>query len=190
MVRVCLFGHSFPARADRFKGAHSQSFASLPDDCVMDIKGHSGLTFSRISRNPSRFLSALKGYDIIIVDLGTNDLCDMHITPSSLVSRAMGLMDLFDQFEVKPKCIVFLAVLQRTQITRQGQVTLTTFNHRVKKFNAQLAKGVKPLYPKVQVKSQNKYGQSKYVYDGCHLTNERMRMYINNVLSVVTRITQ
>ena len=90
------------------------------------------MTFSRISQNPSRFLSALKGYDIIIVDLGTNDLCDMHVTPSSfIVSRAMGLMDLFDQIEVKPECIVFLAVLQRTQITRQGQVTLTTFIHRV-----------------------------------------------------------
>ena len=58
------------------------------------------------------------------------------------------------------------------------------------KFNAQLAKRVKLLYPKVQVKSQNKYGQSKYVYDGCHLTNEGIKMYINNVLSVVTRFTQ
>ena len=188
MLRVCLFGHSFPARVDRYGRDHPEFLADLPDGCTLSIQGYSGLTYSRIFSDPQRFLSTLKEYDIIIVDLGTNDLCDIHITPSLLISRAISLLDLFDQHGVRSSRIVFLSILQRTNIFRHGQVTVSTFNHRVKKYNAQLAGRLDTMSPRVQLRSQSKFNRPKYILDGCHLTNEGIELYIKNIIYVITNL--
>ena len=188
MFRVCLFGHSFPARASRYGREHPNYLAGLSDDCSLDLQGHSGLTFARIFANPSRYLCSLREFEVIIIDLGTNDLCDVNVSPSLLVTRAVHLIALFEQYNVKPKQIVFLAPILRTHMFRQGQVTVSTFNNRVRKYNAQLRNRIASLAPRVQMRFQNKINRSKFISDGCHLTSEGMQKYIRNVISVILKL--
>ena len=161
MFRVCLFGHSFPARVSRYGREHPNYLAGLSDDCSLDIQGHSGLTFAEVFANPSRYLPNLKEFEVIVIDLGTNDLCDVDVSPSLLVTRALHLVALFEQYDVKPRYIVFLALIQRTLISRQGQVTVSTFNNRIKKYNTQLKSRIASLSPRVQVRFQSKVNHSK-----------------------------
>lgn len=188
MFRVCLFGHSFPARLSRFGREHSNYLSSMPDDCSLDMQGHSGLTFARVFASPARYLSPLREFDAILVDLGTNDLCDVSISPSLLVTRALHLVHLFEQHGVKPRFIIFLSPIQRTGIFRQGQVTVSTFNNRVKKFNTQLKARVASLSPRVQVKFQSVINRPKYIADGCHLTHEGMLKYVENIVAIIIKL--
>ena len=73
-----------------------------------------------------KFVFKIAQPDVIIVDLGTNDLCDLDVTAAVLIHRV----------------IEFIHLLQRTKITRQNQVTIQNFNHRVKKFNRSLSEEV------------------------------------------------
>ncbi len=188
MFRVALFGHSFVVRMQRFRSDHPECMNRLPEDCSLETKGHSGLIFSRIFADPSKYLTSLKGYDVILVDLGTNDLCDKHLTPSMMVERSMELVHLFTEYDVRPKCVIFLSVLQRTGTLRQGQVPLNTFNHRARKYNAQLTERVKDMFPKVHTRSQAKCNHPKYNLDGCHLTDEGLQVYVSNIVHIVVRL--
>ena len=189
-LRFCLFGHSFPAHADTFIKAHEECVKSLPECCSLTIHGYSGLTFTKIFRRPSRYLIPLSrcNFDVILVDLGTNALCDHEVTPGQLVDKVVQFVNMLDQFNVKPKCIVFLSVIQRTKISRPGQVKVAKFNHRVRRYNSLLATRLESMFPKVQLLPQRKINFPKYILDGCHLTEEGLQKYVSNVIHICLRV--
>lgn len=80
-----------------------------------------------------------------------------------------------------PKCVVFLSVIRRTRITRLGPVELRTFNHRVRRYNVLLSTKISSLYRNVLVMSQSKINLPKYIADGCHVTEDGMKKYVQNI---------
>lgn len=187
--KACLFGHSFPARARAFR-ERGEDVNGVLKECDLSIVGYPGLTFERILRNPVGYVSPCihENLDVCIIDVGTNDLCNESVTPSSLVDKAVSLIEMFKSMRIMPKCVVFLSVIQRTRIMRRGQVELRTFNHRVRRYNALLSTKMSALYGNVLVMPQSKINLPKYIADGCHLTDEGMKKYLRNVYSICLKV--
>ena len=76
--------------------------------------------------------------DILCIDLGTNDLCGEDVTPRLLADNVVKFLDLLQLSRIAPQRIILFSVIQRSAITRRGQVNLTTFNHRARRFNSLL----------------------------------------------------
>ena len=189
-LRFHHFGHSFPKRLFRYLQDARQNLldlVDLPDGCECFLDGYSGLTFNKLNSDPHTYLqriltrNAQKPIDVLSIDVGTNDLCHPDVTVSVLVDEVIQFLDVLTRFEIRPKFIVFFSVIQRTTITRTGQVSLQCFNHRVKKFNKRLCKVLKPRNPHVAMFSQSAINLPKFIVDGCHLTEEGIKLYSSNL---------
>ena len=184
------FGHSFPRRLFQYvssKGDSVDVVVGSPTSCRLYLDGHSGLTYSKIFHNPGQILARIKrnlsqgSIDVLSVDLGTNDLCSPEITVSELIERVVRFIKLLSEHEIKPKYLVFFSIIRRSYITRPGQVSINCFNHRVKKFNKQLAKRLDKDFTDVHMYMQDRVNFLKYLEDGCHFTSEGRAKYIGSL---------
>lgn len=112
------------------------------------------MTFSRVINNTDHYLAKLKlkPIDILLIDLGTNDLCNQSECPETVLQKVDQFLDLLESSGVTPKKVVFLSIIQRASDLRAGQVSLSTFNHRGQKFN-RLLRGILGKYPNVFIHS-------------------------------------
>ena len=110
---------------------------NLNDHFTIFVEGHPGLTYGRIFDSLPHYLAKMKTrpIDILLIDVGTNDLCHPDNLPEIVVDQALKFLDELRSNHIKPKRILFLSVTKRSVISRPGQVTCSTFNHRVKDFN-------------------------------------------------------
>ena len=130
--KLYLFGHSFPKRLAGHLPT-DESAIKLPEYCSMVLDGYSGLLFQKVLRNPTFYF--LKRHDtfriaqsdVIIVDLGTNDLCDLDVTAAVLIHHVIEFIHLLQGQGLTPKHLIFLSIIQRTKFTRQNQVTIQNF---------------------------------------------------------------
>ena len=178
------------SRAKIYQREHVNQLHALPEEYNLVMQGHGGLTFSKVFQTPAKFIVPIgqSNPDVLFIDIGTNDLCDHSIIPSVLVEKVFKFLDLLDYFKVKPKCIILLSVIQRTEITRKGQVSVSTFNHRAKRYNSLLAAKLTNMHPKVQMLSQSRINIPKYIADGCHLNNDGMLKYVSNVYNQCIKV--
>ena len=188
-----LFGHSFPARLAR--AAHSRrqpaaNFIGVGTHCDLVIEGHPGLTFSRIFDNLPHYMSkmcAMTRIDVLCIDIGTNDLCEPANTPEQVVQKMFKFLESLEENRIHPRCIVVLSVLQRSKISRSGQISVSTFNHRVRRFNAQLGRALARTRPETHMYAQSRINLPKYFVDGCHLTPAGMKKYQRQIKHIVER---
>ena len=106
----------------------------LPVEISCTVHGFPSLTLQKIFDKPDYYLQPLKSnsFDVISVDIGTNDLCDPSITSSELLNLIHHFIELLTQNWIQPKHLVFSSIIQRKKISRQNQVSLNNFNHRIK----------------------------------------------------------
>ena len=189
------FGHSFVSRAfdlcKREKVSVNQ-LLDIPASSNVFLDGYSGLNFDKVFGNPEKYLHNLKcrRVDILIIDLGTNDLCGESQTPSVVVNKALQFLDLLSEHSVNPKHVIFLSVIQRTLITRSNQVSLNTFNKRAKKYNKQLDIKLKHRASNLHVFAQSGINYPKYISDGCHLNSDGLKLYCKQLKQIVNHYSQ
>ena len=113
-----LFGHSFVSRLSREARKRRRTtldFVSLSGFCKLSSDGYPGLTYmyNKVFENPAFYLRNLKRepIDILIIDMGTNDLCDLTITPSVLVSKVLQFLDLLRDQGVKFQSVVIFTII-------------------------------------------------------------------------------
>ena len=150
------------------------------------------MTYDRVFGNARHYLGEVlsKPVDLLILDMGTNDLCNQTGTPETVVGRAIEFLSQICAGENGPRQIRILSVLQRSKINRRGQVTVPTFSHRVKKFNSQLALKVESLFSHVRMYPQRRLNRPKYPVDGCHLNEEGMERYCRGLRETILRYKQ
>ena len=132
-------------------GNPSEIYKCLRDGNLL-FQGYPGLTYTRIFDNPMRYIRPLcdAHCDFLIIDLGTNDLCSLEGTPNCLVDYVFRFLSLLESNSCRFKRIVFRSVIQKSGVnTRRGQVDITTFNHRVKKYNRLLKVRLSASHPDV-----------------------------------------
>ena len=190
-ISVFLYGHSFPARLMRQaqeQGKNAKSLLGLNDHFNIFVEGHPGLTYRRILGNLPHYFSELKSksFDILLIDLGTNDLCNPDDPPEILLQHVVQFIDQLRAHDISPQKVVFLSVIKRFSISRRGQVSLTTFNHRVKKFNNLLASKLKD-YPDMGLYNQRRLNHPRFLRDGCHPNPGGMQRYFRGVKEAIYR---
>lgn len=192
--RVFIYGHSFPARLSRRSRESREPIAELlglsPDwRCDVVVEGHPGLTYDRIFNNTEHYIRKLilKPIDILIIDMGTNDLCDPVGKPDTVLGQTARFLDLILSLATPPRHIVILSVIQRSRISRAGQISVSTFNSRARRYNAQLIRRIRQNYPSVRLYTQTRVNHPENLIDGCHLTAEGMARYCRGIKEVVAR---
>ena len=191
--QVVGFGHSFPAcltrRCQRIGNSVMELLNLSEDTCDITVRGHSGLTFSRVLLNPERYLREIcrNTVHVLVLDLGTNDLCNMDGEADVVVDRAIRFLDLLLARPDGPRHVEFLSVIQRSKITRAGQVSVTTFNRRSRQYNARLGRVISLDYTRAHLYTQRKLNYPKYLIDGCHPNEEGMVKYCRGLREVIIR---
>ena len=144
--------------------------------------GQGGLSFKRVLESPDQYLKEMGHPDLLVIDLGTNDLTCGYSTVADDALRFLALVD----NEVHLKMIV-LSVIQRTSVGKRGGMTVSTFNHRAKAFNSRIAACVR-LLANVRMFAQSRLNFPRYISDdGCHLTEEGQARYIKGLRQAVLK---
>ena len=149
--------------------------------CVMTFQipqCQGGLSFKRVLASLDRYMCEICRChpDLLVVDLGTNDLAGTDCTVPDVVNRALRFLALVDN-EVHPKMILILSVVQRTCMGNRCDMSLSQFNHRVKSYNSRLAVCVRQ-FSNVRMIAQSRLNFRRYISgDGCHLTEEGQCRY-------------
>ena len=116
-----LAGHSFVDRFHRRATRDGRSIGQLTvlaETLELYTLGVSGGTFARTLACPDYLLRRLDTMpwlpDVLVVDLGTNDLCSQDASPGLVVDNALALVDLLRRQHRMQNTVVFLSVIQRT----------------------------------------------------------------------------
>lgn len=180
-----LFGHSFVRRLKSKRGSIVSidlERNSIPINCL----GEGGLNFTRIQAKPNEYFSQLRGVQpsVLILDLGTNDLCAPKGNPSAVFYQYGVFLKDLRRWGVAPDIIVFLPVLPRTGTLRGGQVSLDEFNRRAEEFNKLLVEE-SWREDKWWVWNHRGLKHPRYNLDGVHLNASGMIQYERTLKQVV-----
>ena len=108
MARFVLFGHSF---VKRLKNKHGCIYdvELQRGKCSITCIGEGGLTVSRIQKKPSRYFQQLRKLQptVLIIDLGTNDLCSAEVTPHQVHASLCEIVRDLRRWNVCPEAVVF-----------------------------------------------------------------------------------
>ena len=189
--RIFLFGHSFVSRLSREARRRQRSvldLVGLPEGCRLSVQGHPGLTYDRIFTNLGFYLRILKREPIgtLVVDMGTNDLCDVRITPSVLVSKVLRFLDLLRTQGVQFQSVVFLTIIERSRVSRPGQVDVSTFNRQARRFNAAIANRLQDVEG-AYCHCQHRISRKQHLSDGIHLDRDGMDKYCRGLKEAILR---
>ena len=176
---VYVLGHSFVKRFGLRAQRRHQTVAQavgLDGQYEVRLDGQSGATFARILDGYKRVLGRLRELPqlpvLLIVDLGTNDLCSGDIVIGEVVDRALTLLDALRREHLLPRQVVFLPVLKRARAGCSRGVSKRAFNRRAKAFNALLDARTKSVLG-VQVFTKARVNLPKFLSrDGCHLNEQ------------------
>ena len=93
--------------------------------------GQGGLSFKRVLESPDQYLKEIGHPDLLVIDLGSNDLTCVYSTVAEVADDALRFLALVDN-DVRPKMIVLLSVIERTSVSDRGGMTMSTstFNLR------------------------------------------------------------
>ena len=188
---VSLFGHSFVKRLCHLSGRrHEQVVQTLGlQSCAKVIAyGQGGLTFKQVLDSPGRYIKEMGHPDLLVIDLGTNDLTSVHSTVAEVADDALRFLALLDD-DVRPNMIVLLSVIQRTSVSDRGGMTMSpsTFNRRAKAFNSRIAACVSQI-ANVRMFAQSRIHFPRYISnDGCHLSEEGQARYIKGLRQAVLK---
>ena len=96
--------------------------------------------------SPDQYLKEIGHPDLLVIDLGSNDLTCVCTTVAEVADDALRFLALVDN-DVPPKMIVLLSVIQRTSVSDRGGMNMSTptFNRRAKAFNSRIAACVRQI---------------------------------------------
>ena len=180
--KLLFLGHSFVRRASQHLFSQSQPNLYLPTathEVMFQFRGGAHISdIFQLFRQSGNF-----NPDIVVIDMGTNDLFNNLSTPShSLALQLFNLArHLVDHFRVQH--VIILEVLPRTTWGRYGAPL--SFSSRVVRFNSM----VKALVYRHKLTSHVSFwfhkgipsNVSQFLVDGCHLNPTGMVKYIKSV---------
>ena len=111
-MKALIIGHSFIKRADKFvrQGREDTDINLRLQDVSLTWKGYSGLTTSFLDLKSHIVYSV--NPDIVVVDIGSNDLSNSKVIPSKLARRVYSLaLSLLQVSQVK--CVFLLDICPR-----------------------------------------------------------------------------
>lgn len=178
-LRVAIVGHSFVKRAQDHIVSADVQFLQLSH--TIQFFSHSGCHVHHLDN----FIEALSSFSphLVILDVGTNDLCSQEVSPLLLFQR----VNTFSQrltVDLGVKLVVVLQVLHRTPTGYFGMPS--SFNHKVDSYNDLLTSTVK-LYRQQNLPLDYWFQKgirtniTKFIKDGVHLNADGIQLYLRNL---------
>ena len=121
MLAILLVGHFFVWRFSQRAADGEESMAEAAGlqtvGCFQTIWSN-GATFTRAIDPQAGLISRLRDLpqlpDILVLDLGTNDLCPVGAAVSGVIDEAIASIELLRNSHLLPEHLVFMGVVQRT----------------------------------------------------------------------------
>ena len=171
-----IFGHSFVKRAFG-PGRSTTSICVDGEDVILDSFGEGGLTLDRVLQNPSRYIGMMKiiGPRILILDLGTNDLCSAE--PTTVLRNFRIFFAELRRAGVAPTAIFLLPVLPRTKAYAGAALSLSEFNLRVERLNKLLFEESLHTDMLFVWEHRSLSDAPHHIFDGVHLDERGRELY-------------
>ena len=93
--------------------------------------GQDSLSFKRVLESPDQYLKEIGRPDLLVIDLGSNDLTCVYSTVAEVADDALRFLALVDN-DVRPKMIVLLSVIRRTSVSDRGGINMSTFTFNLR----------------------------------------------------------
>lgn len=138
--RTLIMGHSFVRRFKHFVTTPTDKRValdlSLREKCQVHIHGIGGRTISKLIKFDLGQIQAIKP-QLIVLELGTNDLSNPKISPDALAAEMISLVNLL-HYEFHVNFIIVCQIINRNSSN-------VIFNESVLLYNVALTNLTKPL---------------------------------------------
>ena len=198
MWRATLIGDSLSSHLVPRHGQANTIFNMTSYDIkVHGIPGAKVLTWSSLSNGGfERHFGWLRTFrpDVILLAIGTTDLCDPHVTPDAVHSATRIVIDRLVNIVPFTQRVVILPILPRyatgPRYARWVRVDLDTFNNRVNRAN-ELARTLASQQQKIiywEHVHQHLRVMAAYVEDGVHMSESGKRRLVRSIKHALMRL--
>ncbi len=180
-VRTVVIGHSFVARAKTYMAENGLSNLRLPAEYHdVSLCGKGG---AKIADIPELYSRGPVNPDLLIVDVGTNDLAGT-CSPSHLASALVGEIRGIRACRV----IIFFPLFRSYRGRHRGT---PDFNERVKSFNARLKRIIHGIDSDLHLWYHKGLSAqaSAFISDGVLLNPEGLKKYVRSLRRAVMKFT-
>lgn len=191
-VKTLILGHSFVSRFKAFlrehQGQFSYSLNLSPQQCMVQYAGYPGGMVPGIRSGKLETVSDFEP-QLIVLDLGTNDLCNPANTPDS-VAQSLYILSKHLIHTMGVKTIVVMQILHHCRPSRPVRypVNVEWFNDRVDQTNRLLhvlfSKEGLVFWKHKGLWEENALRQA-ILPDGVHLSAGGYRKYFKNIRAAV-----
>jgi len=146
-------------------GTYTRTF-NLGSTCTVKTIGIGGRTVDKLIKNDLQDIRDTAP-NVVIMDIGSNDLCDEQSDPDTVALAIIALVELLIK-DLKLRCLVLCQVLPRKK------QPFMEYNERVWKLNGLLKEAVKGIHgAKFWIhRGLCKPSQNIFTRDGVHLNDE------------------
>jgi hypothetical protein len=178
---VLVTGHSFVQRLEKWLVDESRSTIVLGRQVFFE--GAGGAKIHDLERMLPNIM-ARRHYDCVVVDIGSNDVCEFCATPDVVAGGVYQLgRCLKDEYGVT--CVVLHELLRREKVNRWLEVSLPEYNERVEQINTKLKNWCTPdsgLLFRLHRANAKRLGD-----DGVHIRNLWMDKYWRSVMAGIVK---
>lgn len=196
VYKVHLIGHSFVTRFKQFLKHNLDQYSYTlnldPHDVMIQYSGLSGGSVQSLRAN---LLTDVHDFepDFVFSDIGSNDLCNRHLTPDSVANSVLDLVDFLVHF-ANVRIVAVLQILHKIppSCSTRHPVDTFWFNTRVDETNFLLSQGLSSI---LQVCFWWHKGfwteaskQAVFSYDGTHLSHQGQVKYFKSLRALTVYI--
>lgn len=196
VFKIHIIGHSYVHHFKTFIRRNSDQFSYNlnldPKQVMIQYSASPGASVPQLRDRHIQYVQDFEP-DIVILDIGTNDLCNKHLTAEALVASLLDLVDHLIYFR-NVKFVVVLQILHRVPslVPIRHPVDIVWFDDRVDEVNLSLTK-------KLQDTSQACFWRHKAFWsvksqlevfsrDGIHLSTQGQRKYFSSLRALVVHL--
>jgi len=189
VLHFLVIGHSFIVRADRYLYSQCDYNFTFPRvSHQVKLQGCSG---AHVNDLMPLFHDAYFHSDVVILDIGTNDLTNNRITAQSLALQVFNTARRLTRY-VGVKHVIILEVLPRTTWGKHGAPI--SFSSKVSHYNSMLKNLVFQYKETVPVTFWFHKGIASkienYISDGVHLNSSGLQKYIKSVRRAILKTSR
>jgi len=128
------------------------------------------------------YTNTLAKYDVVIIVIGSNDLCDPSVSPKSFAAEllcfAQSILSTADDLGYTLPAISVVPVLHRSVDwhPRKGQRSVINYNESVDIANHYLKQYSANLF-RIHLYTSPRTIDERYLHDGVHLNNQGQRLF-------------
>ena len=178
---ILVFGHSFVSRLKKYLSNHVLSNFDLDHSQISVIThGISGLKIPSFKQEIYHFVENIHP-DFLIVEIGTNDLCDSNTDPIIMAGDLVDFLSHLSENNHIQHVVVCEPVFRDLSKSPQTVHQNPDFNAFVRKFNRKLVK----LLISIPYMTTWRHNPMPLSHDGVHVSPEYLCRYYRSIRGAV-----